>query len=541
MIHCPYCGKRTDPKLDSCVHCGGPLHAKSDAAAAERAAGRCPNCGKPVQLGDVVCLACGTNLLTGRRLASEPNVFAEGTVKSRGVGASLRLYGAIFLGFVALLAAAGGLYYMLLREDPVQQAARLTAEGKLLEATNVLQVYVEKQPSDARAQFLLGKVLWRLQRYAEAANALEQVLSSDMHNRDALLLAWLAVARAGQPPDTQRQAALLQRWLQANPNDAEVWYLLGVTRSQTEDTEGQRQAFQHAMQDTNVASRAITFNAMLQALAGNASEALEQLRKEVSEVAQARDQAALGFISSIAGDRVSARTYWELAAKGEGQPQRLATLRLALDEMEQGHFDKAIPLLQTIRGGGGPLSDAITFFYALALERNGLEPEAITEYEKLKDTTGAYTAAALLRIASLYLNQGDTQKARDALNRVLALGGGSARLFTLQGRLALLEKETQEAENAFMRAVQMDPNYAPARLERGLAYVSRGVVEEGLADLREYVRLAKELGGDAGRVAEVQLLITQLEQTINKAATQPPKSSGSPTDAEPSATPGNNQ
>ncbi|HNT86683.1 MAG TPA: zinc ribbon domain-containing protein, partial [Candidatus Hydrogenedentes bacterium] len=74
MINCPYCGKLTDPKLANCPHCGGPMHAK--APSAPRGAGakpqqHCPSCGAAVHDGMIICVQCGTNLLTGHKIAEE--------------------------------------------------------------------------------------------------------------------------------------------------------------------------------------------------------------------------------------------------------------------------------------------------------------------------------------------------------------------------------------------------------------------------------------------------------------------------------------
>ncbi|HPO17047.1 MAG TPA: zinc ribbon domain-containing protein, partial [Candidatus Hydrogenedentes bacterium] len=75
MTNCPFCGKLTDPKLAACPHCGGPLRSKSSrlggASGRSAPAHQCPNCKSPVQEGDIICVRCGTNLLTGQKVAEE--------------------------------------------------------------------------------------------------------------------------------------------------------------------------------------------------------------------------------------------------------------------------------------------------------------------------------------------------------------------------------------------------------------------------------------------------------------------------------------
>jgi len=67
MSNCPYCGKLTDPNLDNCVHCGGFMK-KQDAGKpmpkSEATSQTCPSCRALVREGDIICVACGTNLLT---------------------------------------------------------------------------------------------------------------------------------------------------------------------------------------------------------------------------------------------------------------------------------------------------------------------------------------------------------------------------------------------------------------------------------------------------------------------------------------------
>lgn len=79
MITCPTCGKLTDPRLDSCPHCGIRVQVNAAGTPTRAAAAQketCPNCSALVQDGDIICVACGTNLLTGQKIVHEKKAAA---------------------------------------------------------------------------------------------------------------------------------------------------------------------------------------------------------------------------------------------------------------------------------------------------------------------------------------------------------------------------------------------------------------------------------------------------------------------------------
>ena len=117
MINCPFCGKLTDPKLKSCPHCGGVIPKGGGepellGARPKKPEQTCPNCHAVVQEGDIICVACGTNLLTGHKVAEER--------KKQAAQVERRFPWAIVLAVAGLLAVIALIVLvMILTADPV--------------------------------------------------------------------------------------------------------------------------------------------------------------------------------------------------------------------------------------------------------------------------------------------------------------------------------------------------------------------------------------------------------------------------------------
>lgn len=182
MINCPYCGKLTDPKLDNCPHCGGYMR-RSAGAPAPGAGQRqtCPNCHALVQDGDILCVNCGTNLLTGQKITEEKRVVARQRQSRRWL--------MTVIAVVAVLAAILlVVWLMVVGRDPVARAEELINKDRKLEAAEVLTKYVETNPSNAAAQFQLGKLNWINKDFRGAASAFEAAATLDYSDTVAVTI-----------------------------------------------------------------------------------------------------------------------------------------------------------------------------------------------------------------------------------------------------------------------------------------------------------------------------------------------------------------
>ncbi len=505
-INCPYCGKLTDPQLDNCPHCGGPM--KGDAPEIRGHAGQqhCPGCGAPVQDGDIVCVGCGTNLITGQKITEERR---DAMARQRNYQ-PLLIVGAIA---VIALVVLGGIFLVLSR-DPVKEALKLSQNNRVLDAINVLLAHVDKKADDARAQFLLGKLYWRSGQHGQAAKAFDAAHVVDPTNREAGLLAALAYSK--QPGDTGRngQLSALNRLVSQSPDDTQAQYLYALALGDAQDYAGEREHLEAVLRIDPGNALARRSLGIALALEGNLSEAAKSLQSALRTdgVDRANTQTVLGLVASLQGDPEAAEAHLREGVKDESSTVSLAQARLGLLYMEQGDYDRALPQLREARKNGDT-SPTTRFFHALCLESAGLDREALDGYSQLVDQgQGRFAVEAAIQMARLYLAQGNDTKAREAVRSATQMGGASARLYTLQGQIHVLDGELGEAQDSFRKAMRENPDYGPAYLESGLLRIRRGLVSEGLRELDRYLKIAGD--SPAGHTEEIRLLVEQLRQTV---------------------------
>ncbi len=118
---------------------------------------------------------------------------------------------------------------------------------------------------------------------------------------------------------------------------------------------------------------------------------------------------------------------------------------------------------------------------------------------------------ATIQSAQVYLSMDMPDRARQAIEQAGRLGGSGAAYFTIRGRVMALDGDDSGAISAFRRAIDADPLYAAAYLERGLLNVRNDNLEGGLRDLERYLTL---VGGkvQGTRAADIRALTEQLRQ-----------------------------
>jgi len=509
MTSCPYCGKLTDPKLAACPHCGGPLHTRPPQAggASGRSAPRhqCPACKSPVQEGDIICVRCGTNLLTGQKVAEE-----QPPETIRPPRRWLPLLGAGVLVFLVIAGVGGLLYYLL--QDPIAQAKKMAASNPL-GAIASLQKYAERHPENVEAFLTLGKLQWQNQQFDNAAVSFENASKQDPKNEEA---AWFAVLAAGKNEKEQGHNALiaaLRRLVENHAENHRAWYMLALALGTINDLTGQTEALQKAVAlDPRHAPTHRMLGVSL-ALQGNYPGAIEALERAAQLMPDNGDTAAaLGMTLSLGGTIEEAVAALATALKQKTSLSTAAQMRLALLQMAGGNMEEALSLFRNIKSAKDASPDA-QFFYALCLDANNLDTEAMAEFDRIANGSGPYAGEAAVQLALIYLQQENTQRAAEYIQRANTLGLSSARLLTLQGRLALLTNDSIAALQAFRNAVQKEPGYPAAHLELGLLSVNRGGMAEGLTELKRYLELLGP-NKENTRAEEVQLLVNQIQQTV---------------------------
>ena len=513
MIDCPYCGKLTDPKLENCPHCGGSIEGRAPRQRAPQPVARsghtCPNCNATVADGAIICVTCGTNLLTGQKIAEE----AE-----RGVAQARRsiLLWAVPAGLVLLVAVVGVLI-VLLSGNPVEEALELCRQGNHLGAIEVLTKHLDENPNDGEALFVLGKAYWKTNRFSNAADAFEKVAELGNVDPRAELMAVVSLSSVVGQNTVARQASLLQAAATREPDNARVAYLQAMASGAQGNFKEQAAALDRLLAkwpDHPTAQRDL---GVALALEGSYAAAAKALSGGNSSGTDPGDLAALrGFVAYLSGDAAAAET--ELAAALEaGTSMRKEVLtRLGVLLVTAGRLAEASTYLQEAVEMDDP-SRTAQFFYAASIVDRGGGSEALRYFSSLGEKRGTYAVESNVQAADLLLEQGDVAKAREAVERAASLGGTGAPLETLRGRLAAQEGRVREAQNAFRRAIDADPSYAPAHLENGLAFLGREVFTEALQEFEAYLRIVAG-GGPDTRSAEVQVLVDQLRQTVGAPA-----------------------
>lgn len=511
-INCPYCGKLTDPKLEACPHCGGPLRVRPPrppgAQAQAQAGNQCPNCGARVQEGDIICVECGTNLLTGQRVTEAERAQAPRR-RGRWRNALPYVLGGILL--VAVAGLAGGFIYYLV-QNPVSQARELAAQGQVLEALNLLDGYVEEHPANADAQMLLGKLHWKSQQYAEAAQNFEAAASSNPEREEPGLLAVAALGQLSGDAGRQRQLAALRNLVEKHPENQQALYLLALAEGAAGNLERQERALQRLLQMDPTLVKARRALAAAQGLQGEPVEGRQQLvQAEAPE--RGENGVVLGSLADLQGQEAEVEALLTGALQDGTKVDALVHTRLGLYYLARGVYEQALRHLGDAKEGPNP-PQAAAFFYALALQSSGLLPEALQAFDRIASGTGPYAGEAAVQMALAYAQQGEVQPANQALTRAMQAGHTTAKVYTIQGYVHAQEGNYEDAMESFRTAIRTDAQYAPAHLELGLQHISRGSLSQGLRELERYLELAANASQQ--KLNEIELLVNQLKQTLDQ-------------------------
>lgn len=517
IISCPYCGKRTDPRLDSCVHCGGDLSkhretlGKSEppkqAPTAQKGSPTCPSCGALVQQGDIICVACGTNLMTGRPLReTAPEVT---TVTAPAPESQTGRIVAIAAAVAALVLIAVAIW--ALTRDPVRTAEKLYAEGRRVEAIEQLDEYLQENPEDSRAHFAVGRIHWLEGDPGEAATAFAQAYANQANWAEAARLAAVSYMRAENSAALGKAEQVLEDWVQRENDNPEAWAMLAQVRAAQEDYAGQAAALDEVLRIDPLNREALLGHAAALALAGSLNEAAQG----ANQAAQfAGDDAGLAHvIEALVAAAMESPYQLEPAieqALASDAPMRAETqtlrgmLLLSNGQLADGEeaFKQAL--------AADSEYDAARFFRAVSALALDFPGDALPAFDKLREGSGPFAGQAAAMAARIYLERGELASAQETIDQALTLSGESAAIRTIQARIAAAQGDGAAAGESLRKAMALDPDYAPAHLEAGLLYVRRGLIEDGLTELRAYLDRINQYLPDAG-AEEVKALIAQLE------------------------------
>jgi len=510
MINCPYCGKLTDPKLDGCPHCGGFLKNKVSSPVSPAAKHRdtCPSCSAVVQRGDIICVVCGTNLLTGQKVVDAPD--------PESVSNGIPLSTVLTIAAITLILVLGGIGIYMSNSDPVERARGLIAEFRYPEAQELLEEYIQSDPDNEDAMFELGKLQWRTKSFGAAAVSFQNVVEINPVNVEAGMLAVLSLQLSGTSGSTSREIAILEKLSEYTQDDAQVWLMLAMAkgaRGEGDDYEDQYEALKRvlALSPGKVSARLDI--GIGQALLGNYQRAKSELNQVSDPEERGNVFAFLGYIAALEQNQPRALDYFEKAINSDGLDIRWqAQTELARLRIQSGQFREAEKGLQEALQEN-PGNELGRYLLGLAFHSMGRANEALDEFELIMRGDSVYRAQASVQASSIQLLLGDVGLAERSINIAVKAKLKSPPYHTVLGRVHMGNNLFSDARAAFDAAIRMDPGYAPAYLERGLLYVKQDRLDQGLRDLNNYLNL---LGRDVigTKAGEIRLLTNQLQRTI---------------------------
>lgn len=157
----------------------------------------------------------------------------------------------------------------------------------------------------------------------------------------------------------------------------------------------------------------------------------------------------------------------------EGEYDTAAAFNVALCAANAGDLDKAIEYYGIMVNNNYPLSNAYTGM-ADAYFRKDMRGEASKVMEKalalFPDDKNVYVGAS-----SVYLRMGANEKASEMLSRALDKWGDDASFQLFIGIAYENDKRYEEAEAAYKKALELNPDYYEAIFNLGAFYVNKGI------------------------------------------------------------------
>lgn len=498
MAQCPFCDKPINENANQCPHCGAPIKATTIVSPTKTETksqqGICPNCKSPVNKTDIICIYCGTNLLTGTKIVAETPKEKKSVLPP--IQRKYLLYG--FVVILLLIFVGIGIIYF--SYDPISSAISLSRTN-LLGAIDILQKYIAKNPQNIRAHLILGILYLRNNQFDESLTEFEKVISASDKNNDVIWLALIASTKKGDKTQQIKYIKLLEQKY-PDRNDIKLLSILGEGKTPNVEMEQLLSLAKSSESNRN------SIIALLLST-GNFDQVLSLVNND--EISP-KTALLLLILSEIKKDEQNKQKFMSIIENNLPEMNDTEKALIASQLLKVGNTNRSLQLLQSLKSKE-KIPTVLNYLYALALLNSGLETEAIIELEKIKNSEGNYSNDASLDLALIYFKQDNISKAMDLIQSIKNKGQQSPRCYLIEGRIALANNDVTFAQQCFSNAIQKDPNYAPAYLENGLLYIQKGVLSEGLKNLRTYIQIVKNTDPNYS-TAEIEVLIEQIEQTL---------------------------
>lgn len=506
MVQCPFCNKPIKEDAKQCPHCGAPIKASTipiQTKTETKSQGICPNCKSPVNKTDIICIYCGTNLLTGTKILAETPKEKKSVLPA--INKKYFLYGLLII-LLLILVGVGIVYFTY---DPISSAINLS-QTNVLGAIDILQKYIIKNPQNVRAHLVLGKLYLNNNQIDEALTEFDKVMTLNDKDNDVI---WLALFASSKKNNKEQQLKYIKKLIEKYPERNDLKLLSFLGEGNISNITNFEQLFASSTNST------VNKNGIIALLLsqGNYNEVLN-LTKDID--ISPKTALLLLILSKNLNDEQNRQKYLSSIETNIQELSDTEKALLACEIMKSGDTNKTLQLLQYLKNREN-MPAVLNYLYALTLLNSGLTTEAIIELEKIKNSEGNYSRDASLDLALIYFQQDNVTKATELIQNIKNKGQQTPRSYLIEGRIALANNDPTFAQQCFANAIQKDPNYAPAYLENGLLYIQRGVLSEGLKHLKTYIQIVKNTLPNYS-TAEIEVLIEQIEQTlVNNPAPSP--------------------
>jgi cellulose synthase operon protein C len=400
----------------------------------------------------------------------------------------------------------------------------LLMKGKLAEAEQLNNAILETHPRDGAALLSKGQILLKRGKNSEAAEALQQSLRNDSNNAMAhyqLGLAFDAMGKSDRAESEWQQAMRLQ------PDMSDAYRALAMMAMRKNDTT-------RLMEDSQQLIRLLPSSVdgyVFRASAEFDRELVDDAQRDLAKARQLAPQNASPYVL-LGKFQLTQRRFKEAENAFEQALQRDSNSADALRGLiaaytGEGQLDKVLPRVEA-QIAKVPGNASFYYLDGIVLAKKKDLPGAENQLQKaVQLDPNSFDAIAAL--GQVEVARGSVDQGIADYRQALVQNPQELRFYVLLGILLESKGDWQEAERLYQRAIQLQPDYAPAA--NNLAYlmvqhgenidVALGLAQAARRALPDSANVADTLGWIYCQKGVYGLAIDLLEEAVK----------GTPTDA----------
>jgi len=343
-----------------------------------------------------------------------------------------------------------------------------SAVNRQAEAIKIYQDILAKTPDFNQARYRLSEVLLTNGDPKGAMAQVDELLKTDKHDRQALLLRARVRAQSGQTSDLKAAVEDLQEVLKQEPNSRAGLYFMAQTNFSLGLVE-QARAFTGELE-----------RAYPDYLPARLMQIQINLATRDPKSAQQLSTDLIARLGKAAPDRdTSPQTLASLLAK--------AYIGRGTAEAQQGLLDLARQDFMSAQETTPKDPDAYVNLAFVSLIEKKLD-EAVAYYEKAL-SVDPLNFNALKGLADVYTLQKQPDKALAQIDQVLGPNPNNASLHFLKAQVYGSQQNVEGAQAELRKTLEIDPQYIAARSSLAALFVNTKQEDQALAEYKKIVEL----------------------------------------------------